>query len=139
VTKANNFHLIPINITVGFSLVISIRLSLTTTVDDLDAPTFPRHWLEVGEVPCNLDNKLSAYTVIEAGRIVICPIVINNYITTLAANRGLTGAGIDQTASTISVVLFHEFLHLLFDDVSKFSFYAYYIGWTNVWSQCSVK
>jgi hypothetical protein len=64
----------------------------------------------------------------EPKRIIVCPSAVGSLAATLSVNRGPTTAVIDAVARAISVILFHEFLHLLFDDVSKFSVYTCYIN-----------
>lgn len=79
------------------------------------------------ELPCNLARNIDAYTLREAGRIVVCPNVVYNFRATLAQSMGPTTAGIDAIARALSMILFHEFLHFLFDDFSRYNFYAFYI------------
>jgi hypothetical protein len=85
------------------------------------------YWLPLGYSKCNQRAGLVGFTIIETQYIVLCPFALTasatvgdtTYDYSHAQHAGIT---IDHMSITISGTLFHEFLHLLFYPISKFSF-----------------
>lgn len=102
-------------IIVSILITILIYLMLTFIVENSD----PKIWIN-DTTKCST-SQLTGQTIIDINRILLCPDIFRRYISSLAPYRteDQQGEYLDLMES-ISIVILHEFLHYLFDDISKF-------------------
>jgi hypothetical protein len=124
VNGVKHSQLVPTNIIVSISLVILITLYvITTVIKNLPGGGQQQNWLPEGFQKCGEADD-DAYTLPRSRYVILCPEQVDNQDDTVGDRNHDYTVGviyIDDIKSATSVVLFHEFLHLVYDHISESS------------------
>jgi hypothetical protein len=124
--KVKHSQLEPINIIVGISLGILTTLHLmTTVVRNLPGGGQEKDWMTPEYHKCD-EHYYNAYTLPRSQYIVLCPQQVDYHDDIVGDEKDHTYSTgvvyIDEVKAATSTVILHEFLHLLFNHISEFSF-----------------